>query len=337
MIENANHTNVQIKIVDIMTTNILSVFFRSSSSSSMKMLILEFSKLKIWSIITSSSSSTRIQCWDKWSWLEKSKTRFSDKWSFRSRLAKFYSIFVFHMQRFSIQQISIQQTLIQQISIQQISIERISIWQTLTLISWLDFAISTTLKLSYVDDLNSMTFVQALMHQLADEDWFFAFQKDRRNQINHFFFAKKSSQIILRTNYEVLVMNCIYKTNKYKMSFFIINDQIVLHKSFYVAFCFMSKKKQNDYMWVLQQLRDLYANWKFLIQQSYSSTWKRVSWKSWLIVLLIDMKRFYECLSFDFFLKLNHLLCLWYINNKILINCKKHFIIKEIWNKFFSE
>jgi hypothetical protein len=60
------------------------------------------------------------------------------------------------------------------------------------------------------DDLDSMTSVQAFMHQLTDEDWFFAFQKDRRNQINHFFFAKKSSQIVLKINYEVLVMNCIY-------------------------------------------------------------------------------------------------------------------------------
>ncbi len=33
----------------------------------------------------------------------------------------------------------------------------------------------------------------------------------------------------------------------------------------------------------------------------------------------------------------NHLLCLWHINNNVLINCKKHFIIKEVWNKFFSE
>jgi hypothetical protein len=37
------------------------------------------------------------------------------------------------------------------------------------------------------------------------------------------------------------------------------------------------------------------------------------------------------------FLKSNHLLCLWYINNNVLINCKKKFIIKETWEKFFNE
>ncbi len=153
------------------------------------------------------------------------------------------------------------------------------------------------------DDLRFMTSIQALMHQLSDEDWFFVFQKNRRNQITHLFFSKKSSQFMLKTNYEVLVMNCTYKINRYKMPLFIISDQTALHKNFYVAFCFMSKKKQNDYMWILQQLRSLYAKmeipdstvlltdmkkskFKFLIQRFYSSTCMK--------------KRSYECLSLDF-------------------------------------
>jgi hypothetical protein len=37
------------------------------------------------------------------------------------------------------------------------------------------------------------------------------------------------------------------------------------------------------------------------------------------------------------FLELNHLLCLWHINNNVLINCKKNFIIKKTSEKFFSE
>ncbi len=171
------------------------------------------------------------------------------------------------------------------------------------------------------NDLDSMTFVQAFMHQLIDEDWFFAFQKDRRNQINHLFFSKKSSQIVLKTNYEVLVMNCIYKTNKYKMLLFIISDQIALHKNFYIVFCYLTKKKQKNYMWILQQLKELYA--KLKISDS--------------TVLFIDKKKDLMNVCRLIFSVSNHLLCLWYINNNVLINCKKHFIIKEVWDKFFSE
>ncbi len=74
------------------------------------------------------------------------------------------------------------------------------------------------------DQLGFMTSMQALMHQFDDDDWTYAFQKSSRNQITHLFFSKKSSQSILKTNYEVLIMNCIYKTNKYKMLLMIISD-----------------------------------------------------------------------------------------------------------------
>jgi hypothetical protein len=116
-------------------------------------------------------------------------------------------------------------------------------------------------------------------------------------------------------------MNCIYKTNKYKMFLFIISDQIALHKNFYVVFCFVTKEKQNDYVWILQQLKRLYA--KLKISDS--------------TVLIIDMKKELMNVCRLIFSVSNHLLCLWHINNNVLINCKKHFIIKKIWDKFFSE
>jgi hypothetical protein len=159
------------------------------------------------------------------------------------------------------------------------------------------------------------------MHQLNENDWTFAFQKDRLNQVTHLFFAKKSSQSILKINYEVLIMNCIYKINKYKMSLMIIFDQIVLHKTFYVVFCFMTKKNQNDYVWILQQLKLLYQKLEL----------------SDLTIFVTDMKRELMNDRLLFFSDANHLLCTWHINNNVLINCKKSFFIKEAWEKFFSE
>ena len=58
---------------------------------------------------------------------------------------------------------------------------------------------------------------------------------------------KNISQILLKQNHEVLIMNCIYKINRYKMSLFIINDQIVMHINFYVGFCFIAKETNSDY------------------------------------------------------------------------------------------
>jgi hypothetical protein len=97
------------------------------------------------------------------------------------------------------------------------------------------------------DDLESLTFIQTLMRELNQDDWKSSFQKNDRNQINHLFFSKKSSHIILRFNYEILILDCTYKTNKFKMSLLIIFEQICLHRNFYVTFCFMTREKIADY------------------------------------------------------------------------------------------
>jgi hypothetical protein len=56
-------------------------------------------------------------------------------------------------------------------------------------------------------------------------------QKNHENHIIHFFFVKISSEILLKINYEVLIINCTYKTNRYKFSFLIINEQTAMHMS----------------------------------------------------------------------------------------------------------
>ncbi len=173
------------------------------------------------------------------------------------------------------------------------------------------------------EDLESLTLIQALMRELnnQNDDWISSFQKNARDQITHLFFIKESCQFILKINHEVLVLDCTYKINRYKMSLLIISDQTKLHINFYVAFCFMSRKKMSDYFWTLNQLKTLYARLKL----------------SRSIVFVIDMKKDLMIARYLIFSDSNHLLCIWHINNNVLVNCKKEFNIKEAWKKFFSE
>jgi hypothetical protein len=112
--------------------------------------------------------------------------------------------------------------------------------------------------------------------------------------MSHLFFSKESSQIILETNYEILIMNCIYKTNKYKMFLMIIFDQIELHKIFYVTFCFMFKEKQNDYVWIMKQLKVLYEKLKFSDSTIFVIDMKRdkistIDWTSFVAELILNI------------------------------------------------
>ena len=45
----------------------------------------------------------------------------------------------------------------------------------------------------------------------------------------------------------MIIINCIYKTNKYKLSLFIIISVNALKESFYMIFCFLIAKKYNNY------------------------------------------------------------------------------------------
>jgi hypothetical protein len=105
------------------------------------------------------------------------------------------------------------------------------------------------------------------------------------------------------------------------MSLLIICDQTELYINFYVVFCFMIKKKMNDYRWALKQLKVLYARLKILN----------------FIVFVIDMKKRLMIARYLIFSNFNHLLCIWHINNNVLIKCRKSFVIKENWDEFFQK
>ncbi len=171
------------------------------------------------------------------------------------------------------------------------------------------------------ESLESLSFIQALIRELNQENWTYAMQKNHENYITHLFFVKMISEILLKINYEILIMNCTYKTNRYKFSLLIISEQTTMNINFYVTFCFMQKKITTDYNWILQQLRALYAKLKLLES----------------IVIMTNMKKEVMTAIDLNFADVNHLLCLWHINNNVMINCRRAFFTKKEWNIFFAD
>ncbi len=54
-------------------------------------------------------------------------------------------------------------------------------------------------------------------------------------------------QQLLRDNSKILIIDCIYKTNKYKMLLLIIIEVTCLNISFFVVFCFIKDKNFGNY------------------------------------------------------------------------------------------
>ncbi len=201
------------------------------------------------------------------------------------------------------------------------------------------------------DTLDNLFSVQTLMKQLKRNDWKFNYQQDDKEKLTHFFFSKDDlflSQIVfqclelsfnvlnclanssslkdsfqktLQFNHEALIMNCIYKTNRYRMFLFVITDQTKLNIIFYVAFVFMIKKHLSNYEWILQQLKTLYVKLSL----------------SFLTIFVIDCEKALINAIRLKYSEVDHVFCIWHINNNVLSHCKRKFEIKEAWEIFFNE
>jgi len=81
--------------------------------------------------------------------------------------------------------------------------------------------------------------VQALLQNLERDSWFWQYEKDELDRITKLFFSRSSCRDMLTRNSEVLIMDCTYKTNCYKMPLLVITGVTALNTSFFVGFCFI--------------------------------------------------------------------------------------------------
>lgn len=65
--------------------------------------------------------------------------------------------------------------------------------------------------------------------------------------LNNCFLQKYLFKKILKYNYEILLIDATYKTNKYKISLIIINEIMLLNISYYIALAFVFKKTYKAY------------------------------------------------------------------------------------------
>ena len=90
-----------------------------------------------------------------------------------------------------------------------------------------------------------------------DNQWFVRYYPSS-GSIQQLFFARRLSERILKFSWEVLLLDCTYKTNHYRMPLFVISGVTGLNTSFYISFAFLSSETYNDYLWVLSSLQQFY-------------------------------------------------------------------------------
>ena len=57
----------------------------------------------------------------------------------------------------------------------------------------------------------------------------------------------------------MLIINCIYKTNKYYISMFVIINHTLLKINFYIVITFLNDENKKNFDWVIVLIKTLYT------------------------------------------------------------------------------
>ncbi len=126
------------------------------------------------------------------------------------------------------------------------------------------------------------------------------------------FFSHCQCLELLRSNPFFLVMDCTYKTNKYKMPLLQIIGSTALGSMFFVAFCFLSFETAESYGFALRCLKSMYQSIDLQPETMFKSVITDKD-DTLSVAILAHLPFVY------------HFLCIWHINMMVMKKCKPIF------------
>ncbi|CAB4394027.1 unnamed protein product [Rhizophagus irregularis] len=155
--------------------------------------------------------------------------------------------------------------------------------------------------------LAGRTPIQALIDKLKKGDFIYEYECDNAGCVTHLFFAHNDSVALTRQYSSVLIMDCTYKTNKFKMPLLNVVGITSFNTTFYSCFIFMKGEEMTDYQWALTHVSRLFDG---ISKPGVIVTDRELAFMKALEIILSDSA---------------NLLCLWHISKNILKNCKSQF------------
>jgi hypothetical protein len=93
--------------------------------------------------------------------------------------------------------------------------------------------------------------IEALLDNLSTPEWVFDVKKDSENRVQCLFFAHQKQVELLQANPDVLLMDCTYKTNKFRLPLLHILGCTNLGTFFSAGFCFIRTEDYWNYYWAV--------------------------------------------------------------------------------------
>lgn len=161
--------------------------------------------------------------------------------------------------------------------------------------------------------------IHALANQLEKEGFWSRVEYGPDRHVTAVLFAHPDSLLYLRAYPEVLLLDCTYKTNKYRMPLLDMIGVDATGRSFCIAFAFLSGETEKDYIWALERLKILYEQCGGVLPS----------------VILTD-----RCLAVinaaSALFPSTTSLCIWHANKAVLARCQPAFQKAEEWNEFYG-
>jgi MULE transposase domain len=110
-----------------------------------------------------------------------------------------------------------------------------------------------------LESLNGKTSTESLIAAISKGQYKYSYKTSTDGRVTYLFFAHLHSIILLNKYPEVLLLDCTYKTNRFKMPLLNIVGSTCTNKTFYISFCFMADETEESYRWALTQLHGLFS------------------------------------------------------------------------------
>jgi hypothetical protein len=101
--------------------------------------------------------------------------------------------------------------------------------------------------------LNGRSPIETLLDDLSSPEWIFDVKRDSDNRVQCLFFAHEKQVEMQCANPDVLMMDCTYRTNKYRLPLLHILGCTNLQTFFSAGFCFLRNETDWDYQWAVSK------------------------------------------------------------------------------------
>jgi len=150
-----------------------------------------------------------------------------------------------------------------------------------------------------------------LNQTLEKSDFTTVTKVDEDGELKGLFFCHALSINLLKSYHHLLLLDCTYKTNKYKMPLLHIAGLTGANKTFSLAFCFIAQETEPYYDWALECLLTIFTSNQIPLPD----------------VFLTDREQALINSLNKSFPNSTHLLCTWHIQKNLVTNAAK--LIKD--------